>query len=801
VLNKLTEEFLFFDGAMGTMLQQRGLKAGNLPELMNLHSPDVIFDIHRQYVVAGAQILTSNTFGAHRLKLKDSGYGVEEVVGAGVRLAREAVSGEKGRYVALGLGPIGTLLSPLGTLPFEEAIDIFKEQIEAGVKAGADLILIETISDLYEAKAAIIAAKEKSDLPVFCTMTFQEDGRTFTGTDVLTMVNVLQSLGVDALGVNCSLGPSQLQPIVSEILKYSSIPVMVSANAGLPRSGNVGAAYDITAEEYAREVFKMAQRGVSVIGGCCGTTPEYIRCIRQLLSGKRPIKAAKGQRISACSSSTETVVFGEGVRVIGERLNPTGKKRLQDALSSGEMDYIVREAISQKDTGSHVLNVNAGLPDLNEKEVLAKMVTEIQSVLSIPLMIDSSNIEAMESALRLYNGKPIANSVNGKQSSLDAVLPLVKKYGSMVVALTVDEEGVPRTAQKRVEIATKIIEEAKKYGIPEEDILVDPLVLTASAEQENVMETLRAIALIKAKYRVHVILGISNVSYGLPERHLLNSTYLAMALASGLDAPIVDSTRKSVRDVLDSFRVLSNEDRGGEVYINKRRGSIHVPVRKTMAQQEDIDLREIIVKGLKEAAAKKTQELLKTRSPLEVVNESIIPALDLVGEKYERGDVFLPQLIRSAETSKEAFEVIKKTLLREGLQKQSAGKILLATVQGDIHDLGKNIVKLILENYGYEIIDLGKDVPVETVVQRAREEEVNLIGLSALMTTTVLSMEETIRALQKEIPHIRVMVGGAVLTQEYADMIGAHYYAKDAREGVEIAREVFGKEKHEDHID
>ncbi len=788
MLDKLSREFLFFDGAMGTMLQRRGLKAGEIPELYNIEHPEKIRQIHQEYLEAGAQILTSNTFGAHRLKLQGTGYSVREVVEAGVKIAREAISVQGEGLVALGIGPIGTLLSPLGTLPFEEAVSLFKEQMEAGAQAGADLILIETISDLYEAKAAIIAAKESADLPVFCTMTFQEDHRTFTGTDVLTMVTLLQSLGVNALGLNCSLGPAQIRPLAEEVLRYSSLPVIVTANAGLPRSGETLAVYDVGPEEYAEEVRKMADLGVCVFGGCCGTTPEYIQEMRRVLRDKQP-KRVEVKRRSACSSSTKTVVFGEDVRVIGERLNPTGRKSLQHALKVRDMDFVVREAIAQKDTGADVLNINAGLPDLKEKDVLALMIQEIQSILPIPLMIDTSNAEAMASGLRIYNGKPIANSVNAKPSSMDAIFPLVKKYGAMVTALTIDEDGVPETAEKRLEIVGKIVEEARKYGIPEEDILVDPLVLTASAEQKSVLETLRSIPMIKAAYKVPIVLGTSNISYGLPRRHLLNNTYLAMALAYGLDVPITDSTNAGLMDTIRAFRVLSNLDEGGASYIES---SATVDTQKKEAPpKEESNLADMIIRGLKDAAGKKTEELLHSLQPLEIVQRWIIPALDEVGEKYDSGEIFLPQLIQSAETSKQAFEVIKKVFSNDETAKQSAGKILLATVQGDIHDLGKNIVKLILENYGYEIVDLGRDVPVETVVQRAVEEDVKLVGLSALMTTTVFTMEQTVKALSKALPDTQVMVGGAVLTSEYAQMIGADYYAKDARDGVEIARKVF----------
>lgn len=788
VLERLNKEYLLFDGAMGTMLQLAGLKAGELPEVYNMKNPEIIVNIHKEYLEAGADIITTNTFGANRLKLGKSGYGSTEIVKKAVSLARQALEGTQGKYVALDIGPIGTLLSPLGTLGFEEAYDIFKEQVIAGRVAGADLILIETMSDLYETKAAVLAAKENADLPVFCTMTFEDDHRTFAGTDVLTMVNVLEGLGVDVLGVNCSRGPGELRPVVEEILKNSSIPVMVQANAGLPLAGQGAIQYDISPEEYASQIQLMAKEGVSIFGGCCGTNPEYISMLSSSLGGKKPSRPTV-RRITACSSSTETVIIGDQVRIIGERINPTGKKILKEALRNNDLDYVVREAITQKETGSDILDINVGLPDIDEKAMMVRAITEIQSVLSLPLQIDSADVDVIEAALRIYNGKPIVNSVNGKRSNMEAIFPLVKKYGALVIGLTLDEDGIPKSAEKRVEIASKIIETAHEYGIAEENILIDPLVLTASAEQANVMETLRSIGMIKAKYKVRVVLGTSNVSFGLPNRPIINNTYLAMALSHGLDAPITDSKNTSLMDTIRSFKVLTNQDRGCRDYIQTYS---NISIESQQVDPSALKLDEIIIKGLKEEASRETARLLEEHDSLEIVNSFIIPALDIIGLRYEKKEIFLPQLIRSAETAKQSFQVIKEKLVMEGSNKKSSNTIVLATVEGDIHDLGKNIVKLILENYGYEIIDLGKDVSADDIVSAAKRENSALVGLSALMTTTVGTMENTIKMLRNQCPGIKVMVGGAVLTPDYANSIGADYYAKDAREGVDIAKRVFG---------
>ncbi len=787
MLDRLKNEFLFFDGAMGTMLQLAGLKAGELPEIFNIERPELITKIHKEYLEAGADFITTNTFGANRLKLEHSAYSVSQIVEAAVSLAGKAINGAPDKYIALDIGPIGTMLSPLGTISFDEAYDIFKEQVVAGVRAGADAVLIETMSDLYEVKAAILAVKENSELPLFCTMTFADEMRTFTGTDVLTMVNVVEGLGVDALGVNCSLGPAELQPVVKEMLRYATVPVLVQPNAGLPQSGRGLLAYDVLPEQFSREIALMADCGVSLFGGCCGTNPEYIKVIKERLKGQRPA-ARSVSRMTACSSSTKTVVLGTEVKIIGERINPSGKKMLKDALRNHDMDYVLKEALVQNETGADILDVNVGLPGLDEKMTMLEVIREIQNIIALPLQIDSSDVAVIEAALRFYNGKPIVNSVNGKQSNLEAVLPLIKKYGALVIGLTLDEEGIPKTAEQRLEIASRIIAAAQSYGIPEENVLIDPLVLTASAEQPNVFETLRAIPLIKEKFKVKVVLGTSNVSFGLPNRKIINTAYLAMALGYGLDAPITDPSSEALMDTIRSFRVLANQDPGCAEYIKTYS---HVKTSAVTPQMSNLDLSEMIIKGLKDEAGAKTAELLKEFDRLDVVNRFIIPALDIVGLKYEKKEIFLPQLIGSAETAKKSFEIIKRQANLDGVEKAVKGKIILATVQGDIHDLGKNIVMLILENYGYDIIDLGKDVRIETVVSAVLSYKAELLGLSALMTTTVAAMEDTIKAVKQAAPWVKIMVGGAVLSPEYARQIGADYYAGDAREGVEIARQVF----------
>jgi len=795
----IKDNILIFDGAMGTMLQKKGLKLGENPEVLNLKEPTIIEEIHREYIDSGANVITTNTFGANELKLKLCNLEVEKVVDAAVEIAKKA-KGNSNAYIALDIGPIGELLEPMGTLSFDRAYEIFKRQVVQGVKSGVDLILLETMTDLYELKAAVLDVKENSELPVFCTMTFEENSRTFTGCSPEAMVLVLEGLGVDALGVNCSLGPKQLKPIIEEICSLAHIPVMVQPNAGLPTLsiGNE-TKYDVTKEEFADTLCSFIHSGVRVIGGCCGTTPDYIRelCLRVKDKELEPVENINYAAI--CTPSK--VVRIDGVRIIGERINPTGKKLFKEALKNEDLDYILKQAISQVEAGAHILDVNVGLPEIDEPKMMYKVVKEIQGIMDIPLQIDSSDVKAIETGLRYYNGKPILNSVNGEEKVLDKILPLVKKYGASVVGLTLDDNGIPPKAEERFEIAEKIVNRAAEYGIKKEDIFIDCLVLTVSAQQEEVQETLKAVRMVKEKLGVKTVLGVSNISFGLPNRELINETFLALALANGLDLPIMSPNASGMTRVIDSYNVLYNHDKNSEVYIKNyanvelsrevitKNGNNSSGTDNSNSEQ---DLIYIVVKGLKEEAAQATVELLKTHKELEIVNKYLIPALDIVGDKYEKGELFLPQLIQAAETVKNAFTVLKAEIAKSNSESISKGKIIVATVKGDIHDIGKNIVKVILENYGYEMIDLGKDVPIETVVEEVKKHNVSLVGLSALMTTTVRSMEETIKALRSDGYTGKIFVGGAVVTAESAERIGADFYAKDAKESVEIAKKILG---------
>lgn len=790
IKEKLKEGILIFDGAMGTMLQSSGLKLGELPEILNITDSKIIIEIHKAYIEAGANVITTNTFGANEIKLKNSNFSVEKIIHSAVENAKIATK-NKQAYIALDIGPIGELLEPMGTLTFDEAYSIFKRQIIQGVKSGVDLILIETMTDLYEAKAAVLAAKENSDLPVFCTMSFESDKRTFTGCNATSMVMVLEGLGVDALGVNCSLGPKEIEPIIDEILNISKVPVMVQPNAGLPNIIKGDTIFNILPEEFAVYGAKFKEKGVKVIGGCCGTTDRHIESLVKALK-KVEIKDKKYSPLSGVCTPTKAVIIDQ-VKVIGERINPTGKKLFKEALRNGDIDYILREAIAQVDAGAHILDVNVGLPEINEEEIMVKVIKEIQSILDVPLQIDSTNAKAIEIGLRYYNGKAIVNSVNGENKVLQNILPIVKKYGAAVVGLTLDERGIPSSGEERFRIAEKIVKTAESYGIDKKDIYIDCLTLTAAAQQEDVKETLKALSLVKEKLNVKTVLGVSNVSFGLPNREILNKTFLAASLFAGLDLPIINPLNKDIMDTIVASKVLWNEDNGAKEYLkyNENISKEQIPIKKNVNNIQD-DLFKIILKGIKEEAQIATVKLLENKQPLEIVNEYIIPALDIVGEKYENGYIFLPQLIQSAETVKESFKVIKDKLSKGTDTEISKGKIVLATVKGDIHDIGKNIVKVLLENYNYEIIDLGKDVSKEKIVEAVIRNNVKLIGLSALMTTTVKNMEETIFELKRTKPDCVVMVGGAVLNEEYANMIKADFYAKDAKESVTIARKVLG---------
>ncbi len=771
--------FLIFDGAMGTMLQNSGLKSGELPETLNLTAPDKILEIHKKYVAAGADIITANTFGANFHKMKDSEL-VKNTVSEGIKIAKKSGT----RYVALDIGPTGALLKPIGTMDFDEVYNIFKEQVIAG--SDADLILIETMSDLLETKAAILAAKENSSLPVFVTMTFTDNGRTFLGTDPKTFAITACSLGVDAIGVNCSLGPIELKPVVEELLEYSTKPIIVQANAGLPEIVNGETTFPVKPKDFTDALMDMVDKGVTIVGGCCGTSPDYIKEIKSALSTRKP-NFCEVKNFTAFTSGTKSVILDKNIALIGERINPTGKKKIKEALREHKHEIIISEALLQEEKGADVLDVNAGLPEIDEAKILKELVTELQGITSLPLQIDSTDPIAIEGAVRVYNGKPIINSVNGKKESMAEIFPIVKKYGTAVVALTLDEDGIPETAEGRLKIAEKIVAEAEKYGIAKTDILIDCLVLSASTNQEMVLETTKAITLVKQKLGVKTVLGVSNVSFGLPSRDILNSAFLAVAFGAGLDMPIMNPMSEEYMKIILAFKVLNGQDSGSVDYIEKF--SV-VKNTETAKADSNISITDAIIKGRKDVISGLVKDALNSSSPMGLINQEIIPALDIVGEKFEKGTFFLPQLMASAETVKVGFDIIKEASPEAT---PDGGKILLATVKGDIHDIGKNIVKMLLENYGYNIIDLGKDVAPEAILSVSKEQNIKLVGLSALMTTTLKYMEETIKLLKTELPDTKIMVGGAVLNRTYADMVGADFYAKDAAEAAKIAAEFFKK--------
>lgn len=767
----------FFDGGMGSMLQAAGLKAGELPERLNLTNSQMILDVHNAYAEAGSEYITANTFGANCLKFEN----YDEIIKAGIKLAKST-----GKKVLLDIGPTGKLLKPMGDLDFEEAIDIFAKTVTAG-KDGADAVLIETMSDTYEIKAAVLATKENCDLPVFVTMIFDEKGRLLTGADVKTAVTMLEGLGVDALGLNCGLGPKQMIPLVEELRKWTSLPIIVQPNAGLPESVNGQTVYNVTPEEFTEDMEKIANLGVSYLGGCCGTTPKHIS---KMISACKKIEAnvPEEKNLSLISSYSETVELGAKPIVIGERINPTGKKLFKEALRRNDIDYIIKEGIEQKDAGAHVLDVNVGLPEIDEVEMMKSAVYNLQAVLSTPLQIDTTNIEALEKALRIYNGKPMLNSVNGKEKNMKEVFPLAKKYGSVVVCLCLDESGIPQTAGGRIAIAKKIIKTAAEYGIQKKDLIIDALTMTVSTDKMNSVETLKAVKYIREELGVHTVLGVSNISFGLPKRDAVNTAFFTIALQSGLSAGIINPKSTAMMNAYYSYNALAGLDDNCTEYIES------VTETATVASSTNVTLHTAIVKGMKEDAAQCAKELLKTKESLEIINEFIIPALDEVGDGFENNKIFLPQLLMSADSAKAAFDVIKEHLILTGKQEKSENKIVIATVHGDIHDIGKNIVKVLLANYGFDVIDLGKDVPEEDVVKAVVENNVKLVGLSALMTTTVPAMEKTIQLLHQQ-TDAKIFVGGAVLTKSYAAMINADWYAKDAMESVRIAQSFFDGEK------
>ena len=779
----LKKEYIVLDGAMGTMLQASGLKMGETPEALNIQNPQLLVDIHKKYIEAGSDIVYANTFGANRFKLQKCGYKVEEIIPAAITNARKACEGTK-TLVALDIGPIGQLLEPTGTLTFEEAYDVFKQQVIAG--KNADLIVFETMTDLYELKAAVLAARENTDLPIICTMTFEENMRTFTGVSVSSMALTLEGLGIDAIGVNCSLGPKELYPVVEEMCKWTNLPVVVKPNAGLPDP--VTNEYNCSPEEFAQYAEKLLPLGVKILGGCCGTDPDYIRALCSMLENKTHIKVDKTIPCAVCSP-TATVVI-DRPRIIGERINPTGKKRFKEALASNDIGYILGQAIEQVHAGADLLDVNVGMPGIDEKAMMIKVLKQIQGVVNVPLQIDTTMPEVLEAALRVYNGKPIVNSVNGEEKSLSTVLPLVKNYGACVVGLTLDENGIPKKAEERFAIAQRILDRALKLGIKKENVFIDCLTLTASAEQEGVLETLKAVEMVKTKLGLRTVLGVSNISFGLPNRELVNSTFLTMAMTKGLDLPIINPNVASMTGAVRAYKLLSNIDVNSVEFISNYNGVQNTAA--TSGSNSAVDLPYALENGLKDEAASLTAKLLEEHEPMYVVNEMLIPSLDKAGAEFEAGKIFLPQLIQTAGVAQVCFEEIKKKILSTGEKTVSKGKIILATVKGDIHDIGKNIVKVLLENYGYEVIDLGRDVDCQLIVDETIRNDVHLVGLSALMTTTLVSMENTIKLLRQNNVDCKIMVGGAVVTDDYAMQIGADYYAKDAKESVDIAKRVLG---------
>lgn len=806
--------YLLFDGGMGTMLQAAGLAAGELPELLCLSDPQHIEAIHRAYVEAGSTVITTNTFGANRFKLNGKA-SVAEVYAAAVACARAAGA----RLVAADIGPLGALLRPLGTLSFDDAYDAFAEQARAAAEAGADLFIIETMTDLLEIKAAVLACRETTSLPIFATMTFETDGRTFLGTSPEVAAVTLDALGVDALGINCSQGPHELRALARRMLDVTEKPVIVQANAGLPHVEHDCTVFDIEPEAYAQAVRGMIEDGVAILGGCCGTDPRHIALIAELLRGHAPRRRSVPAALSV-TSAQELVYLpadGHAIAVIGERINPTGKKRLKEALRAHDFDYVVSEGIAQQEEGADILDVNVGLPDIDEVEALQTAGERLAGAVTLPLQFDSTVPAALEAAVRRYPGKPIINSVNGKRDALDEILPIAARYGANVIGLTLDEAGIPTTAEQRLEIAERIVLEAERHGIPRSRILIDCLAMTASTDQRQACETLRAITLVKERLGVTCALGVSNISFGLPQRSLLNSTYLAAAFGAGLDAPILNPKSERYMDVVRTFRVLNGEDAGAEDYI-ERYASWSDPYTAAggdaaaivtagdmvpgqgesvgqgggvpSASPDEQSIEHFVLTGRKRETADLTRELLGTVDALELIDAHLIPALDEVGVRFDRGELFLPQLMASAEAARAGFDVIKDRM--PAASDLDKGTICVATVEGDIHDIGKNIVKMLLDNYGYTVIDLGRDVKPQAVLDAVRDRGIKLVGLSALMTTTVVNMAKTIDLLHREAPGALVMVGGAVLTPEYAQQIGADFYAKDAAESARIAAKVFG---------
>ena len=800
---------ILLDGGMGTMLQAAGMKLGTRPEDLNIENPELIRSIHAKYAAAGSRVVNANTFGASPHKLADSKYTLEEVITAGIANCKQAVA-PYGALVTLDVGPLGELLEPSGTLAFEDAVAEYGRIVRAGVAAGADILYFETFTDLYEMKAALLAAKENSTLPIMASMSFEANGRTFTGCTVESFAATARGLGANAVGINCSLGPKEIFPMAKRLAEAvpGDFPVFVKPNAGLPRAD--GSGYDITPQLYAMQMKPYRELHLFAAGGCCGTTPEFIQMLNGVFADCKPGRPEHPMLSIICSPVD--CVNVDGITVVGERINPTGKKRFQQALRDGDMNYILEQAVSQAEAGAQILDVNVGAPGVDEPALMEQVVKALQSVVSLPLQLDSSHAEALERGLRVYNGKPIVNSVNGEPEVLEKVLPLCKKYGAAVVGLAIDERGIQPKAEDRVAIARRIKKAALEAGIPQEDIYIDCLTLTASAQQEDVLATVQALHTCKTELGVRTILGVSNISFGLPCRPYLNTTFLTMAMYAGLDLAIMNPSSEEMMAAVYAYNVLTNRDKQSGRYIARYADQVPASAALAKAMQDKAassvpaaaeaagpavsgpyaPLMKAVEQGLKGEAAACTKALLAEKEPLELVDEALIPALDIVGVKYEKGKLFLPQLLQAASAAQSAFDEIKTAIAQRGGAGASKGRIVLATVKGDVHDIGKNIVKVILENYGFEVIDLGRDVPVETVVETVREKDVHLVGLSALMTTTLKSMEETIAALHAAKLDCKVMVGGAVLTPEYAEKIGADWYAKDAKQSADIAKEFFG---------
>ncbi len=791
----LKNNIVYLDGGMGTLLQAQGLTPSEHPEKWNVSHPEIITDIHKSYFNSGSNVVCTNTFGANSLKFDETE--LEEIIKSAIsnaKKARELSDTTHEKFIALDIGPTGKLLKPLGDLDFEDAVSVFSKTVKLGVKYGVDLILIETMNDSYETKAALLAVKENCDLPVLVSNAYNEDGKLMTGASPAAMVALLEGMGATAIGANCSLGPKQLTKVAEELLENASVPVILKPNAGLPEIKAGKTKFNVTPEEFAEDVTKLIKKGLRVVGGCCGTTPDYIKALTEKSKDLKPVEI-ENKNLTVVSSYTKAVKFLNSPILIGERINPTGKKRFKQALIENDISYILNEGVSQQEKGVHILDVNVGLPDIDENTMLKTAVCELQAVIDLPLQIDTADVVAMENALRIYNGKALINSVNGKEESMNAIFPLVKKYGGVVVALTLDENGIPETAEGRVEIAKNILKVAKEYGIEKNNIIFDTLAMTISADPKAANETLKALNIIKNELGCHTSLGVSNVSFGLPNRDVINSVFFALALENSLSGAIMNPYSAEMMKTYYTFKALKGLDENCADYISvaENFSSTVIENKKENTATTDNSSSELmtaIIKGFKEKAGEITKELLKTKAPLDIVNNEIIPALNKVGIGYENKTIYLPQLLMSAESAKSSFEAIKE-FMSNSEKPSSKGKIVIATVKGDIHDIGKNIVKLLLENYGFEVIDLGKDVPPETVAQKAIDTNAKLVGLSALMTTTVPAMEETIKLLKEKAPWCKVVVGGAVLTQEYADKIGADKYAKDAMETVRFAEEIF----------